>query len=589
MNLFSERRSFGPRISGLESTLPGAGTAAALYRLASQRDRVWALGGMWGLVGCLLCAWVWCLWCEQLGRGWCSGAESAVALSAPEAGLAQPALRLSAPEQQAGEAAARAEAAAGTADQALPGPGSQDPISDARQWLRSLRLDDSHFAVVTDGEPVAESEQELLWKLLYWARRLDPVDLERWVRRHWDFQRLAANVSAERGQLFELRGRVRRVEPLTPPAEVAQRLELPQYFRCECLLEPGGKAAVVYTTAVPPKWRKGAELFERTSAAGLFLKLAAADPQQPQPVFVTPRVAWYPETLLGRLGMDVGLLEEVRPRGPIRAEEREAFYQMLAAAGRTGPGELLQAAGRELEASGRGEYSVVPLFNEPETQVGRLVYFTGTARQVIRVVVDDADIRARFGIDHYYQLAVVTEESSPHPIYFCVLEVPKGMPQGSGSGFGERVTVAGFFFKKWLYRPSGSYTNSPEPDAPAVTYQPAPLMLGRDVVWHPRTEPPTDTLAAAIAGALFVVALAGVWLAIWYYGRTDRQFERTTMVRTLAGEGPLQLDELAVSAPLAPEALTAASDATAEGDEFGPRHSRPNGPTAAGPEEPGGS
>ncbi len=482
-------------------------------------------------------------------------------------GAAEPSVQASGPEQESAEAAGAAEAAA---DQAGSGQVSRDPIKDARQWLRSLQLDDSHFAVVTDGEPVGASEEELLWKLLYWARRLDPVNLERWMRRGWALERLAADAPAQRGELFELRGRVRRVEPLSPPVEAAERLDLPKYFRCEFVLEPGGKSAVVYTTSVPPKWRKGAELFERSSAAGLFLKLAATDPRQPRPVFVAPRVAWYPDSLLGRLGMDVGLLEEVRPRGTIRAEEREAFYQMLAAAGRTRPGQLLQTARRELAASGREAYSVVPLFNRPETQVGHLVSFTGTARQVIRVVVEDPDIRARFGIDHYYQLGVVTEESTPHPIYFCVLDVPEGMPQGTGQGFGERVSVAGFFFKKWLYRPSGKYRNSPDPDAPEVSYQPAPLMLGRDVVWYPQAKPPTNTLAAAIAGALFVVALAGVWLAIWYYGRTDRQFERTTMARTLAGEGPLHLDDLAVSAPSAAEGTAGPSDSGLKGSTTAP-------------------
>lgn len=524
---------------------------------------------MGGWVCCLLCAWPWCEW------QWC-GVCCATELSA---GVAQP-------EKQLGEAGAGAQGAAGAADQPATGGGSSEPINDARQWLRRLQLDDSHFAVVIDGQPIADAEEELLWKLLYWARRLEPLDIERWVRRRWDFQRLGAFAAAERGQLFELRGRVQRVEPLSPPVEVAQRLELPEYFRCQFVLEPAGRSAVVYTTRVPHKWRNCAELSERSSAAGLFLKLAAADDQQPQPVFVAPRVAWYPDSLLGRLGMDAGLLEEVRARGPISATEREAFYQLLAAAGRTGPGQLLQAARRELAASGQEEYSVVPLFNEPETQIGRLVCFTGTARQVIRVVVDDADIRARFGIDHYYQLAVVTDESAPHPIYFCVLRLPEGMPQGSASGFGEQVTVAGFFFKKWLYRPAGSYRNSPEPDAPEVTHQPAPLLLGRDVVWHPRAEPAANTLAAAIAGGLFVVALAGIWVAIWYYGRTDRQFERTTLARTLAGGEELRLSELALAAP---EALAAAPDSTAQRDDFGPSRSPPESPMAARPDGPDGT
>jgi len=447
--------------------------------------------------------------------------------------------------------------------QRVPAEEHHIPLENPQQWLRAVQVDDSQFAIVTDGRPVDEAEEELLWKLLYWIDRLPLVYVERWIDRRWSMDQLAKDPAGQRGRLLELRGRVQSVEPLVPPPEVAQRLELPRYYRCRFILEPTNQPAVVYATTVPEQWEDGATPDEPGAAAGLFLKLSGSNPAEPRPVVAAARIAWYPNNLLGRLRMDVGLLDDVRPRGPIRAEEREAFYQLLAAAGRSAPGELLREARRVLAAAGKEAYSVVPLFNEPETQTGRLVCFTGTARQVIRVVVDDPDIRARFGIDHYYHVGVVTEESAPHPIYFCVLEVPEGMPRGTGPDFGEQVTVAGFFFKKWFYRPKGKYRNLPDPNAPEVKYQPAPLMIGRDLIWHPRPKASSNTLAAAIAGGLFVVAVAGIWLAVWYCGRKDRQFERTTVARTLLGEDRLRLEELDGG----PESPPALSDKGGEPDE----------------------
>ena len=63
----------------------------------------------------------------------------------------------------------------------------------------------------------------------------------------------------------------------------------------------------------------------------------------------------------------------------------------------------------------------------------------------------DQDIVARFGIDHYYQVSLFTDDSQGNPLTFCVRELPEGMPYGNLPRYGETVRIAGFFFKTWSY------------------------------------------------------------------------------------------------------------------------------------------
>jgi hypothetical protein len=266
---------------------------------------------------------------------------------------------------------------------------------------------------------------------------------------------------------------------------------------------------------------------------GFFLKLAGEEGRS-EPNFVARRIAWYPHTPLGDLGMDAGLFDGLRP-GPLTSRSRECFYQLLAAAGRAERGQLLHRAQADLRQSGEPQVSVVPLFNQPATQRGRLVVLSGTAREVVLIRVDDEDVRTRFGIDHYYQISLFTDDSQGNPLVFCVREIPAGMPTGKGPEFGEYVTAAGFFFNSWAYRSQVS-AESPE-GGPQV--QLAPLLIGRGVVWQP---PPPETghpVASAIAAGLFVLVLSIIWLVLWRHSRGDKRFHDRTLARHLAGKPDL--------------------------------------------------
>jgi hypothetical protein len=171
---------------------------------------------------------------------------------------------------------------------------------------------------------------------------------------------------------------------------------------------------------------------------------------------------------------------------------------------------------------------------------------------VIPIRVGDEDVRARFGIDRYYQVFLFTEDSQSNPLLFCVRELPEGMPLGEGFQFAEQVRVAGFFFNTWAYR-----NRQPGDGVTARTqWQLAPLLIGRDLHWHPAEAPASNPLLGAIAAGLFVVALLGVWLALWRYGRGDKQFHDETMARQIAPEAGVSLDDIGLDADGTPDFST---------------------------------
>jgi hypothetical protein len=180
---------------------------------------------------------------------------------------------------------------------------------------------------------------------------------------------------------------------------------------------------------------------------------------------------------------------------------------------------------------------VVPLFNEPYTQKGRLVALSGTVRRIIPVQVDNEDLVRRFGFDRYYEVSLFTEDSQSNPLVFCVRELPQGMPTGEGPRYGEYVTVAGFFFKTWAYRARAA-------DASSAAEQLAPLLIGRSLVWHQEPEFAASPWVGVIAGGLFVVALLGVWLALWRYSLGDRRFRERVIAKRLAPAPGSSLDKL---------------------------------------------
>ncbi len=448
-----------------------------------------------------------------------------------------------------------------------PSPSEDDepsagPITGSRDLLSRFGIDESQFERLSDYRPFGPDDEETMLRIMYRLDRFRKVDIERWAQPRFPVTEVFADPDASRGELSWLAGRVTAIEKLEPVPEVVERFELPEYYRCTLELEPQGQVGVVLVEDVPVDWKVQEEpLSERATLYGIFLKFAGSEPEQALPVFVAPRIAWHPPTLLGDLGMDVSLFEEIQNRRPLTARDREAFYQLLAAVGRAKPGQLAEAAQQALakapeprvwtDLQGEKRWSVVPLFNDPQRHYGVLVELEGTARRAERIEVHDPDIIARFGIDHYYQIALYTPDSQRNPLWFCVRELPEGMPLGADREYAEHVRVAGFFFKTWAYRRG----RLPEEIAAGESgpWQLAPLLIGTRAVWYPPAVPRPNPYIGAIAGGLFVLTLMGVWIAAWRYSRGDEEFHKRTIAREYAVPSGVSLDEMGFEASPEPD------------------------------------
>lgn len=471
--------------------------------------------------------------------------------------------------------------------------GKELTFHSAREFLDFLGVGTSDFGDLVDGRPWQEHENALLYKLLFHLyRHFDWADLEGWSIRPTDWAQVLGDVEAFRGQVLHVEGLVRKAEAIDLPPEAAVRLGFRRFFRAaiepaappaenalptldnaqdtstsQAEITPDGDDPVrhradlppanpnsstqekrpvfsVFTLDLPQAWLEAGELRERAAAYGLFLKIGEGAHEKAVLYFAAKRIAWYPATILGQLGMDVGLFELLdRPlpaevvreiaappqvaRFRLGPHNRECFYQLLAAVGRAKPGQLLQQARAELRREGLNFTSVVPLFNEPARQRGRLVLLSGSAREVIRVDVPDRDIRRRFGITHYYQIHLFTEDSQGNPLVACVRELPPGMPVGADQNYAESVVVAGFFFNTWAYRRRAEDSTAPD----KVVWQLAPLIVAREVVWIPRPPEgagPWVTLAATI---VLLVVLVAIWWGMIQTARAPRKPLRLELER----------------------------------------------------------
>lgn len=444
------------------------------------------------------------------------------------------------------------------AKSAPPGRTIQGP----RDLLVLFGIDESHFRRLSQATPLGEGEEELVLKLLF--RWVDfPVDrLEGWAHRQIQLQQLAAKPEQKQGEIYWLAGRVVAMEICHPPPEAAERYMMDQYYCCRFLLADSGQPAIVYARTVPRAWLEKPPQNERAGALGFFLKTTSADPQKPTPILVAHRIAWYPAGLLGDLGMDVGLLDVVVDRQTLLPEERETFYQLLAAMRRAEPTEVFQAARQQVRNRGMSADSVVPLFKEPETQRGRLVLLRGAAREVTLVHVSDPDIRTRFGIDHYYQIGLFTPDSQGNPVFVCVPQLPPGMPTGEGIQYVEEVEVAAFFLKSWSYRVPPPPEAPPEKRSDMIVWKrQAPLLIGVRPIWYPRPQGKLHTLAGIVAGVLFVLGGIGLWWSMWRAHQKDRQFRRQFL------SPPPEPPSMSLAAPRQQEEQTQQPEETPSGEE----------------------
>jgi hypothetical protein len=223
-----------------------------------------------------------------------------------------------------------------------------------------------------------------------------------------------------------------------------------------------------------------------------------------------------------------------------------------------------------LQQLSEGRYSVAPLFNDADHQIGELLVLDGVVRRAVRVDVGTApdgqpsDVWQRFGIDHYYELELFTGDSQNYPVVVCVRDLPAGFP--TGDEIHESVRVPGFFFKTWLYHTRKT------PDGPAAApstaqRQFAPLLIGPAPVWLDEQPSAGSPYAGLVGSGVFVLAMVGMWAAAWWFARGDRRFRDRVLARNYSLPEGRTLDDLHVSAGERPPNTVAREGQDTAGDE----------------------
>lgn len=334
-------------------------------------------------------------------------------------------------------------------------------------------------------------------------------------------------------RLLAVAGRATRVDAVPLPEEQAEIYGQKQLEAVRLVL-PDGRAVDLLAAHVPKAWPRGRAIDEPASAVGLPLAAGpgpASDAGPAALVMATARVAWFPDTLLGRAGVDQGLFDSVVDGQQLMPGDTEAFWAVLAAAGRSSPEELAAAAGPPGD--------ILPLIDPAkrwfEGHRGTPFTIQGVVRRATRVEVDDPLVADRIGTDHYWELYVFVPTplleingrlQDDYPVVCCVRTLPAGMP--TGPRIGERVRVSGFAFKRYAYPlPDVTISSSQGDRRQQGQRQETALLVGRTPVWLPAPSPARaiDALGWGFLGIAAVVGLA-VAMAAWALARDRRARER---------------------------------------------------------------
>lgn len=351
---------------------------------------------------------------------------------------------------------------------------------------------------------------------------------------------------AERGaatpiddRLVLLRGRATFVAPLELPGELATLAGRGSYDLLRCVDDRGAVVDVVVPRA-PRTWPRWTAIDEPTTVTGLPLAagagpvpVAKAAPPWPSAaadlLLAGVTVEWRPAGMLGGLGMDYALFDDVVDDRRLEAGDAAAFYAALAAAGDTTAGAVAAAAG--------GTTDLIPLIDPARqwfaTHRGDPVVVDGVARRATRIVIDDPDRRRQVRADHYWELEVFADTppisidghvQDRYPVVCCVHELPDGMPRGES--ISERVRVPGFAFKRYRY-PLPEVVVDGEEQQRRGGHRSAPLIVGPRAEWIAPPSPRglSDGLFWVFFGILG--ALAALFAASgWSSARAARRAER---------------------------------------------------------------
>lgn len=418
------------------------------------------------------------------------------------------------------------------------------PTDSVASYLTEWDLDRSRWTPLEAAGPWDASRQSLVLKLMARLGRVPADTLAAWQTAATDVSQALPTAAAD--ALVRVAGRGVFIAPQRLAAEEAA-LAGRAHLDILRVSTADGRLVDVILESAPLNWPRWTAIDEPVAVVGLPLTTGPG----PVPVaegrswpdaahdllMLGSRLSWYPATtLLGSLGMDYATFETVADGRPLVAGDTEAFYGMLAAAGRAEPGAIDTAA--------TGITDIIPLIDPAEkwftTHRGDLVTIKGIARRATRIAIDDPARRQQVGADHYWELYVFVPTplirvndnlQDDFPIVCCVRSLPADMP--TGDRISEEVKVSGFALKRYAYPLQRMRVVSPQGDEETGGgRRETPLLIGRDARWTPAPSPRriSDDIGWVLAGIAAVVGLL-LGAAAWAANRSARRQEQEARER----------------------------------------------------------
>jgi len=405
----------------------------------------------------------------------------------------------------------------------------------------------------------SEAKQNLSLRLLMRLLSAPSAAAAEWRAHAGPFAEALRSPELFRDRLVRVDGRAVFVAPVKLPPDQAE-LHARQSFDLVRIVANDGGVVDVITDAAPKAWKRWTAIEERAAAVGIAASgLAAGQAVGPSPtppdssqaawpaeprrlLVVATRVAWFPDTPLGRLGMDYGLFDTVVDGAKLVAADADAFYAMLAAVGR--------GARAEIEKVAMPIEDPIPLIDPRarwmESHRGDPVRLSGVARRAMRIAVDDPARRSELGSDHYWELYVFIPTPTiqigktiqdSFPVVCCLRSLPSDMPYGESMS--EWVEVDGFAMKQYAYTLPGddklpADNRGKDGDAKAgksaKERRETPLFIARQAVWKPApsTKELTSTLGWVFIGLAATLAIA-MMVAGWSMSRKSGRRNREAL------------------------------------------------------------
>jgi hypothetical protein len=432
------------------------------------------------------------------------------------------------------------------AQENAPAP-TDSTIDSLRSFLSLYDISDQHLADLGNAAD-PQSEAELTKRVFQCLRRCPPKILETDVYSLNEPESLA---QAARGDFVRARGQLERIEPVAMPDELKDRYDAP-FYSCSCLVPlSNGESQRIRLLAnkIPKRWQArlgSVVLAEQVTLDGLVLR----SPPTGELVLATERLRWHPQSisddlevtadhvLLGAHGLDIGQLDELRPKGPLSPHDRAAFYQTFLAVGRV-PSAKLQSAATTV--------NVTDLLQNSEQHRGELYSLTGTVRRCVRILVDD-DESKQYGISSYFELVLFLDPDahvmirsskeaegkhfSTYPVVVCVRQLPEGFPEGEEIHAACRVV--GSYLKLWAY-PSEFMQSG---DSKSLQF--SPLLIGNEpALVESAAQDPLSGPGLAIGFTVTLLFLAGL---VGWWNRGDAKFKRETLSKKYELPEDVRLD-----------------------------------------------